>query len=251
MRETGKRFTLRRVLLAPIGLIACLWIVMGSFPTGWIYDLGVGTGTEQGQRPSGDAVPLRGQDEVEWFFWRKDPAAVTGSNLIRCPLVRLRDPRQEGEHTHRRNGTKRTVYIPEYCVFSYPIDLFDTVRRLLFTSGAYNSYHLLELADGSYLCVYFDDYLLYQSLFQGEVQYPAGYVRYSTTEERRMLNQMLEDYEVNPVYVLDMYRYGKSSWVIDLSLRIGLALVLAIAFFAIEERIAQRIAKCLEVRRNG
>lgn len=251
MKGKEKRFTLRRVLLAPIGLIVCLWIVMGSFPTGWIYDLGVGTGTEQGQRPGKDAVPLQEQDEVEWLFWRKDPVAVTGSNLIRCPLARLRDPKQEGGHTHRRNGTKRTVYVSEYCTFSYPIDLFYTVSRLFLTSGSYNSYHLLELTDGSYLCVYFDDYLLYQGLFLGEIEYPAGYIRQTTTEERRMLNQMSEDYEVDPVYVLDMYRYGKASWVIDLSLRIGLALLIAIAFFAIEELIAQRLAKCLEVRRNG
>lgn len=41
-----------------------------------------------------------------------------------------------------------------------------------------------------------------------------------------MLNQMAEDYDVDPVYVLDMYRHGKVNWMLDLGLR--LAVVLAV-----------------------
>ena len=60
----------------------------------------------------------------------------------------------------------------------------------------------------------------------GADNYLTGYVRYTTTEERRMLNQMAEDYDVDPVYVLDMYRHGKVSWMLDLGLRL---VVLAVA----------------------
>ena len=36
-----------------------------------------------------------------------------------------------------------------------------------------------------------------------------------------MLHQMAEDYEVDPVYVLDMYRYGKVNWMLDFVIRAG------------------------------
>ncbi len=80
----------------------------------------------------------------------------------------------------------------------------------------------LRQQDGSWLCVYFDDYLAWT----GADNYPTGYVRYTTTEERRILDQMAEDYDVNPVYVLDMYRHGKVSRMLDSGLRL---VVLAVA----------------------
>ena len=79
----------------------------------------------------------------------------------------------------------------------------------------------MELGDNSWLCVYFDDYLT----LTGTDAYPAGYVRYTTTEERRMLNRMAEDYDVDPVYVLDMYRHGKVNWMLDVGLRLAVVLV--------------------------
>ena len=42
----------------------------------------------------------------------------------------------------------------------------------------------MELGDNSWLCVYFDDYLT----LTGADTYPTGYVRDTTTEERRMLD---------------------------------------------------------------
>ncbi len=78
----------------------------------------------------------------------------------------------------------------------------------------------MELGDNSWLCVYFDDYLA----LIGTDTYPTGYVRYTTTEERRMLKQMAEDYDVNPVYVLDMYRHGKVNWMVDIGLRLAVVL---------------------------
>ena len=90
--------------------------------------------------------------------------------------------------------------------------------------GHYNRYHLLQLEDGSYLCVYFDDYLA----LTGSNRYPAGYVRAATWEEQNMLNQMAGDYDVTPYYVLDMYRYEKVNWMIDLSLRIVMLFVVTL-----------------------
>ena len=36
-----------------------------------------------------------------------------------------------------------------------------------------------------------------------------------------MLNRMAEDYDVDPVYVLDMYRHGKVNWMLDVVLRLA------------------------------
>ena len=249
MNWKDKQSTLRFHPQTLIGLIACLWIIMGSFPTGWLYDIGVGTGAEQGQKPTSDVSQLQEQDDVEQLFWKQEPTTVVGREIIPCPLVRLRDLKQEGTHYTRGHGIKKTVNVPEYCVFSYPLNMFHTVSRWFLTGAFYNSYHLLELEDGSYICVYFDDYLLDQNLLNGEIDYPTGYIRYSTTEERRMLNQMSEDYDVNPVYVLDMYRYGKASWMVDLVVRLIITFVVVITFLAIEKIVKRRLAKLLEVRR--
>lgn len=251
MNGEGKQSALRFNPQMLIGLIACLWIIMGSFPTGWLYDLGVGTGAEQGQKPDSSVSQLHKQADVEQLFLLQEPTTAIGHELVNCPLMRLRDLQQEGTHYTRGHGIKKTVNISEYCAFTYPSNLLQTVSRLFLTGAFYNSYHLIELEDGSYICAYFDDYLLYQNLLNGEIDYPTGYIRYTTTEERRMLNQMSEDYDVNPVYVLDMYRYGKASWMIDLSLRLGITFVVVMVFLSIEKVIKRRLAKFLEVRRYG
>lgn len=64
-----------------------------------------------------------------------------------------------------------------------------------------------------------------------------------------MLSQMSEDYDVDPVYVLDMYRYGKASWMVDLSLRIGITFLVVIIYLTIEKMLKRGLAKFLEVRR--
>ena len=89
----------------------------------------------------------------------------------------------------------------------------------------------MELGDNSWLCVYFDDCLA----LTGADTYPTGYVRYTTTEERRMLNQMAKDYDVDPVYVLDMYRHGKVNWMLDLGLRLVLVFVVVIAVMILHD----------------
>ena len=88
------------------------------------------------------------------------------------------------------------------------------------SSYDYNGYYLASLEDGSYICVYFDNYLMLRS---GD-ELPTGYIRYTTTEEKNMLHQMAEDYEVDPVYVLDLYRHGKVNWMLDFAIRAGVGI---------------------------
>ena len=200
---------------------ALVFAVMAALPTGWLYDLWAGTGTEQGQEPGAGVELIRCQEDIEAFFLSQAPATVPGGELTACPLARLRDVGQEGVHARSRHGVRRSVYVSEYVTADYPI---PTWQRLLqgAIGGFYNRYYLMELGDNSWLCVYFDDYLT----LTGTDTYPTGYVRYTTTEERRMLKRMAEDYDVDPVYVLDMYRHGKVNWMVDIGLR--LAVVLAV-----------------------
>lgn len=218
-----KKYSPLSILKIVCGVVFAFWLVMGA-PTGWIYDLGVGTGTEQGQMPNQSVSIIHTQADVEDFFFQNTPATVSKENLIQCPLLRLRDSEYAGEHTHRNSRTKKTVIISEYISVAYPT---GPIRRFLLgflATGSYNGYYLAPLEDGSYVCVYFDDYLMLRS---GE-ELPTGYVRYTTTEEKTMLHQMAEDYEIDPVYVLDMYRHGKVSWMLDFMLRAGVGIFLLV-----------------------
>ncbi len=105
--------------------------------------------------------------------------------------------------------------------------------------GFYNRYYLTELEDGSYLCVYFDDYLT----LMGADEYPTGYVRYTTTEERWTLNQMAEDYDIDTVYVLDMYRHGKVSWMLDILLRLAALFVMGMVIITVRGVLKRRKAE--------
>ena len=42
--------------------------VMAALPTGWLYDLWAGTGTEQGQEPDAGVELIRRQEDIEAFF---------------------------------------------------------------------------------------------------------------------------------------------------------------------------------------
>lgn len=117
---------------------AFVLLVLLSAPTGWLYDLWAGEGTEQGQWPSVEVQRLR---------------------------------QQAGVHMHHNSGVKRSVSVSEYIYADYPI---PPLQRFVqgFVGGYYNRYHLLKLEDGSWLCVYFDDYLA----LTGADNYPTGYV---------------------------------------------------------------------------
>lgn len=224
-----KQYSALSILKIIFAAALTLWLVLGV-PTGWLYDLGLGTGTEQGQMPDQSAQTVHTQDEVEDFFFQKTPATVSKDDLIQCPLMRLRDVGYAGEHT---NARKRTVVIPEYRTMSYPVGFVDKVINLFATSALYNGYYLAPLEDGSYVCVYFDDYLLLRS---GE-ELSTGYVRYATMEEKKMLYGMAENYEVNPVYVLDMYRHGKVNWMLDFVIRIAVVVLLGFVYLSVGDRI--------------
>ena len=210
-------------------------MVLLAAPTGWLYDLRVGEGTGQGQRPSADVQRLQRQEDIETFFLSSTPATVNSGELVACPLARLRDGAQEGVHTHHNSGVKRSVSVSEYIYADYPLPPFQRFIQG-FAGGYYNRYYLAELADGSWLCVYFDDYLAWTEAGN----YPTGYVRYTTTEERRMLNRMAEDYDVNPSYVLDMYRHGKVSWMLDAGLWLAVVLVVYVGVVAVREHCRKK-----------
>ena len=66
-----------------------------------------------------------------------------------------------------------------------------------------------------------------------------GFAHHLTTGE--ILNQMAEEYEVDPVYVLDMYRYGKVSWMLDFAIRAGIGIFPLVIGSAIAKRIKRAI----------
>ena len=237
-----KKYSPLSILKIVCGVAFAFWLMMGA-PTGWIYDLGVGTGTEQGQMPDQSVSVVHTQDDVEDFFFQTTPATVPKENLIRCPLLRLRDTNEAGAHTHRtRGGGHRTIFIDEYIPVAYPIGPVRNFRLHTLASGYYNRYYLAPLEDGTYVCVYFDDYLM---LRPGE-ELPTGYIRDTTTEEKIMLRQIAEDYEVDPVYVLDMYRHGKVNQILDLAIRAGVGLLLLLVGSAIVGGIKKVIRRKAE-----
>ena len=226
-------FSLAAVLRNTI-CAALVLLVLLAAPTGWLYDLRAGEGTGQGQRPGPDVQRLRRQADIETCFLNSTPATVDGGELAACPLARLRDVGQAGVHTHHNSGVKRSVSVSEYIYADYPLPPFQRFVQGL-VGGYYNRYYLAELEDGSWLCVYFDDYLAWT----GEDNYPTGYVRYTTTEERRMLNRMAGDYEVDPVYVLDMYQHGKVNWMLDVLLRLAVCVAAAVIVWGIKKAVSK------------
>ena len=226
-------FSLAAVLRNTI-CAALVLLVLLAAPTGWLYDLRAGEGTGQGQRPSADVQRLRRQEDIETCFLNSTPATVDGGELAACPLARLRDVGQAGVHTHHNSGVKRSVSVSEYIYADYPLPPFQRFVQGL-VGGYYNRYYLAELEDGSWLCVYFDDYLAWTEAGN----YPTGYVRYTTTEERRMLNRMAGDYEVDPVYVLDMYQHGKVNWMLDVLLRLAVCVAAAVIVWGIKKAVSK------------
>ena len=231
--HTKETYSLAAVLRNTI-CAALVLLVLLAAPTGWLYDLRAGEGTGQGQRPGPDVQRLRRQEDIETCFLNSTPATVDGGELAACPLARLRDVGQAGVHTHHNSGVKRSVSVSEYIYTDYPLPPFQRFVQGL-VGGYYNRYYLAELADGSWLCVYFDDYLAWT----GADTYPTGYVRYTTTEERRMLNRMAGDYEVDPVYVLDMYQHGKVNWMLDVLLRLAVCVAAAVIVWGIKKAVSK------------
>ena len=95
MKKHSLHTMIRNIVCAALALLVVL-----ALPTGWLYDLWAGTGTEQGQQPSGDVQQLQRQEEIETCFLSSTPVTVAGGELASCPLARLRDVGQEGTHYH-------------------------------------------------------------------------------------------------------------------------------------------------------
>jgi len=222
-----KQHSIATILQNIVCAVLAFWLML-AVPTGWLYDLRAGIGTEQGQRPGEGVHQLQRQEDVAVFFWAGTPATVTNVKLVACPLARLRDVEQEGTHYHQSYGRKRAASIAEYIFADYPLSPWQKTLQGL-VGGFYNRYYLTELEDGSYLCIYFDDYLT----LAGGDEYPTDYVRYTTTGERRVLNQMQADNDLDTVYVLDMYQHGKVSWMLDVLLRLAILAVMGIGTAAV------------------
>ena len=136
--------TFRRIVGAALALLVVL-----ALPTGWLYDLWAGTGTEQGQQPGGGVQQLQGQEEIETCFLNSTPATVGGGELAPCPLARLRDVGQEETHYHHNGGVKRSVYVSEYITADYPLPAWEYALQRVAAGGFYNRYYLMELGDNS------------------------------------------------------------------------------------------------------
>lgn len=230
-----KKYSPTFILKIALGIAFGIWLMMCA-PTGWIYDLWAGTGTGQGQTPDPSVSVVHTQADVEAAYTQNIPVTASKEGLIECPLLRLRDTEYAGEHTSRRNGVRRTVTISEYISTADPGPIRGFLLDFL-ASGFYNCYYLAPLEDGSYVCVYFDDHLMLSP--GGEL--PTGYVRYATADEQIMLRGLGESYDVDWMFVLDMYRHGKVSWMLDLAIRAGIGLLLLVVGSAIAGKIRRAV----------
>ena len=94
-----------------IECFGCMIIVLliCYVPTGWIYDLWTDAGTRQCQWPNEDVQLVRGAEDILPFCTARTPVTVTATNLVRCPLMRLRDLDWEGEHYVGNHGKHHTI----------------------------------------------------------------------------------------------------------------------------------------------
>ena len=67
----------------------------------------------------------------------------------------------------------------------------------------------------------------------------AGRERNRGSGPARMLNQMAEDYDADSVYVLDMYRHGKVSWMLDVLLRLAVCVAAAVIVWGIKRAVSK------------
>lgn len=58
----------KRFSIATIVYIIIAIFIMVTLPTGWLYDLKSGTGTEQGQKATENVQLLQTQQDIPYFF---------------------------------------------------------------------------------------------------------------------------------------------------------------------------------------
>lgn len=238
------------ILGAILGALFFLWMIMGSFPTGWIYDLAAGTGTAPGQKPDGSVVWVTAQGDLQKLCVSETPVTVNSSTFIASPLMRLRDSSEAGIHKTNRSTGYQNVEVKEYHRFDYPITGRQKLIKSLVLAASYNNYYLAQLEDGTYVGVFFDDYQMITKQSGKELSLPAGELRYGTGEERRMLNKMAADYEVNTFYILDMYHHGRVWWGLDKLLRLGIAMGILFVGILLKERLVGGKAKGKEIEKG-
>ena len=227
-------------------LLAILSIlVVLALPTSWVYDLGLKAGTEQGQRPGASVQTLQTASDIFTFIQAGQPATVSPEGLIPCPLARLRDSEQSNRRIHYSSGRRssRTFQgFDDYRVLPRDPGVLDRLWQLLW-GGTYNSgYYLKPLEDGTYLCLYLDD-CAFQ--FGAPEELYTGRLRsVDAPEEARMLSDMeAEGYDVDTMFILDMYRHGKVSQFTEILLRGGIwfagAFIAAFLHVSIKDRKKQ------------
>lgn len=67
-----KQYSALSILKNFFAAAVILWLVLGV-PTGWLYDLRVGTGAEQGQMPNQAVQIVHTQNELVDFFFQDVP----------------------------------------------------------------------------------------------------------------------------------------------------------------------------------
>ena len=227
-------------LLAILSILAVF-----ALPTSWVYDLGLKAGTEQGQRPGAQVQAVQTREDIHTLILANAPATVSPEGLIPCPLARLRDSEQSNRRIHYSSGRRssRTFQgFDDYRVLPRDPGALDRLWQLLW-GGTYNSgYYLKPLEDGTYLCVYLDDCAF---LFGEPEELYTGRLRsVDAPEEARMLHAMeAEGYDVDTMFILDMYRHGKVNQFADIAMRAGIwfagAFIAALIHVSITDRKKQ------------
>ena len=220
-------------------------LVVFALPTSWVYDLGLKAGTEQGQRPGAGVQTIRTDADISAFIQAGEPATVSPEGLIPCPLARLRDESLSKAKQRYRTSSRSSRKFQGFDNFrTLPQDpsLLEQLWQLMW-SGFYNSgYYLKPLEDGTYICVYLDDCAF---LFgEPEALYTGRLRSVDAPEEARMLYDMeAEGYDVDTMFILDMYRHGKVNQFADIAMRAGIwfagAFIAALIHVSITDRKKQ------------
>lgn len=220
-------------------------LVVFALPTSWVYDLGLKAGTEQGQRPGAQVQAVQTREDIHTLILANAPATVSPEGLIPCPLARLRDEslsKAKQRYRTSSRSSRKFQGFDNYRTLPQDPSLLEQLWQLMW-SGFYNSgYYLKPLEDGTYICIYLDDCAF---LFGEPEELYTGRLRsVDAPEEARMLYDMeAEGYDVDTMFILDMYRHGKVNQFADIAMRAGIwfagAFIAALIHVSITDRKKQ------------
>ncbi|MEY8419564.1 hypothetical protein AALA83_09815 [Oscillospiraceae bacterium 44-5] len=222
-------------------------LVVFALPTSWVYDLGLKTGTGQGQRPGASVQTVQTREDIHALILANAPATVSPEGLIPCPLARLRDESlSKAKQRYRTSSRSSRTFqgFDNYRTLPRDPGVLDQLWKLLW-GGTYNSgYYLKPLEDGTYICVYLDDCAF---LFGEPEELYTGRLRSTDApEEARMLHAMEEaGYDLDTSFILDMYRHGKVNEFADIAMRGGVwlagAFLVSFVYVSITDRKKQPV----------